>query len=168
MSNESPYLKNNRLADVIAALQAAGRYKFYKLDVPGWADRIVGDRTQSEYWRKVFEEHPEFFRLDSNRSRGSLVWRRQHQKRYDVDAGTSLSKEASVRLSEEQKKRISRDPLGTEELATLINTAVNLHSRAIEHDRARRWWVSPAVGIIGALSGLLGAIVGAIIAGSSG
>ena len=81
----SPYLADGRLADVIAALQATATYKFYKLDFARWADRIVGEKAKANHWRKVFEEHPEFFRLDSDRRRASLVWRRQHQKRYDVD-----------------------------------------------------------------------------------
>ena len=79
--SKSPYLKDDhRLADVIAAIQAMGTYKYYKLDFAGWSSRISGDETQDNLWRKVFEEHPEFFRLDSDREKASLVWRRQHQK----------------------------------------------------------------------------------------
>lgn len=73
--SKSPYIKNNqRLADVVAAIQVMGTYKYYKLDFEGWADRISGDSNQAEYWEKVFEEHPEFFRLDSKRKKASLVW----------------------------------------------------------------------------------------------
>lgn len=79
--NENPYTENtNRLADVIAAIQVMGTYKFYKLDFSGWADRIAGDETKGSYWKNIFEEHPEFFRLDSGRKRASLVWRRTYQK----------------------------------------------------------------------------------------
>ncbi|MDA2938001.1 hypothetical protein MYX75_07045 [Acidobacteria bacterium AH-259-A15] len=91
----SPYLNDpKRLADVIATIQAAATYKFYKLDFGGWADRISGDESEADLWRRVFEEHPEFFRLDSPRERASLVWRRQHQKRYNVDAELTISKAA--------------------------------------------------------------------------
>jgi hypothetical protein len=64
----SPYLSDlNRLADVIAAIQVMGTYKFYKLDFKGWADRISGQSSNADYWRIIFEEHPEFFRLDSGK-----------------------------------------------------------------------------------------------------
>jgi len=108
----APYTSNkNRLADVIAAIQVMGTSKFYKLDFLGWADRIVGDESKGEYWRKIFEEHPEFFRLDSKRERASLVWRRNYQKLYDVDKEGKISREAYIALSPEQKKRVSRTPL---------------------------------------------------------
>ncbi|MDA2934785.1 hypothetical protein MYX82_10650 [Acidobacteria bacterium AH-259-D05] len=48
----SPYLNDpKRLADVIAAIQAAATYKFYKLDFGGWADRISGDESEADHWR---------------------------------------------------------------------------------------------------------------------
>ena len=58
--NQSPYLiNNNRLADVIAAIQVIGSYRFYKLDFAEWSNRISGDESKADYWRKVLEEHPE-------------------------------------------------------------------------------------------------------------
>jgi hypothetical protein len=87
----SPYLSDlNRLADVIAAIQVMGTYKFYKLDFKGWADRISGQSSNADYWRIIFEEHPEFFRLDSGKMNASLAWRRTHQKFYDVDKEKKL------------------------------------------------------------------------------
>ena len=90
--SKSPYLKtDHRLADVIAALQAVATYKFYKLDFAQWADRITGDQRLGEYWKAVFVEHPEFFRLDSKKEKASLIIRRQHPKRYHVDTQTVLT-----------------------------------------------------------------------------
>ena len=162
----SPYLSDpNRLADVIAAIQAMATYKFYKLDFKGWADRISGDESQASYWQTVLEDHPEFFRLDSARERASLVWRRQHQKRYDVDAEQSISKATYDDLTESQWKRISRNPLGTSEISTLIQTAIDLHSRALEYKRELRWWVPALTGLGGAVIGAVAAVVGATIKG---
>jgi len=158
--NENPYTENsNRLADIIAAIQVMGTYKFYKLDFSGWADRIAGDDTKGNYWKKVFEEHPEFFRLDSDRSKASLVWRRNYQKLYDVDKETKISKEEFKVLSSDQKKRISRNPLTNSDVSTLVNTAINLHSREIEHKKDSRWWIS---GVIGLLGVILGAVIKAM------
>ncbi len=156
-TKKSPYLKeNDRLADVIAAIQAMGTYKFYKLDFAGWSDRISGDDSMADHWRQVFQDHPEFFRLDSKKERASLVWRRQHQKLFDVDKEEKIKREDFKVLDDKQKKRISRMPLESSELDTLINTAINLHSRALEYKRDTRWWVTGAIGLIGVI---LGAII---------
>jgi len=69
-----PYLDDpQRLGDVIAAIQAMGTYKFYKQTFEGWAARIAADTSKADHWKKVFEEHPEFFRLDTDRKMASLV-----------------------------------------------------------------------------------------------
>ena len=68
--SRSLYITNpNRLAGVISAIQAMGVYEFYKLDFKGWADRITGDEKQAEHWKEIFEQHPEFFRLDAERKK---------------------------------------------------------------------------------------------------
>jgi len=154
---KSPYLTDSsRLADVIAAIQAMGTYKFYKLDFTGWADRISADTNKAAHWQRVFEQHPEFFRLDSGKTKASLVSRRQNQKRYDVDAQDFITKEKFDSLSDERKRRISRGPLKAEEIAVLINAAVELHSRAVDRERL-------SVTLMPSLMGLLGVILGAAI-----
>ncbi|HET9680047.1 MAG TPA: N-carbamoyl-L-amino acid amidohydrolase [Gammaproteobacteria bacterium] len=152
----SPYLQDNqRLADVIAAIQVMGTYKYYKLDFAAWSDRINGDAGQAEYWKHVFEQHPEFFRLDSRRERASLVWRRQHQKLFNVDTEEKITRREYKQLSDGEKQRISRTPLTSNELATLIQAAIDLHSRALERKRDSRWWVAGVFGLIGVVLGAL-------------
>jgi hypothetical protein len=156
----SPYLSDaNRLADVIAAIQAMATYKFYKLTHEIWADRIAADKSQGDKWKAIFLQHPEFFRLDSARERASLVWRRQFPKRYNVDTGTLLTHGEYEALSTDQKGRISRSPLSPDDIKALVDTAVSLHSRALEHERDRRWWVA----LSGGVGGLLGALIGALL-----
>ncbi|WP_208854121.1 hypothetical protein [Thioalkalivibrio sp. ALJ1] len=132
-----------------------GTYKFYKLDFAGWADRISGDSRLAEYWKGVLSEHPEFFRLDADREKASLVWRRQHQKRFHVDAEKTLSKDGFHELSDEEKARVSRIPLTSSEIGTLVQTAINLHARALEQKTDSRWWIVGFFGILGALVGAL-------------
>jgi len=159
--DESPYLANSgRLADVIAAIQAMGTYKFYKLTFEGWADRITANKNQALYWKNVFEQHPEFFRLDGAREKASLVWRRQYPKRYHVDLEKRLSVQEYKALTEDQKDRVSRDPLTPEDIKTLVDTAINLHSRALESEHARKWWIPLASSAIG---GLVGAVLGVFL-----
>lgn len=62
----NPYTSNSsRLANVIAAIQVLGTYKFYKSDFSDWAERIEGDKSKGNYWKNIFIEHPEFFRINS-------------------------------------------------------------------------------------------------------
>jgi hypothetical protein len=154
---DSPYLKDaNRLGDVIAALQAMAVYKFYKLTFEDWADRLTADKNQAEKWKAIFSEHPEFFRLDGAKERASLVWRRQFPRRYDVDNERVLSSDEYRLLPPERSARMSRNPLSSADIKALVDTAVNLHSRALEHQKDKRWWVALA----SAGGGLVGAIVG--------
>jgi len=156
----SPYIRDpNRLGDVIAAIQAMATYKFYKLDHAEWADRLAADKLQAEKWKAIFLEHPEFFRLDSTREKASLVWRRQFPKRYNVDTGQTVTHEQYEALSVVEKLRISRIPLSSADIKALVDTAVNLHSRALEHHKDKRWWTA----LSGGIGGLLGAIVGAML-----
>jgi hypothetical protein len=160
-SRESPYLNDSgRLADVIAAIQAMGTYKFYKLSFEGWADRITANENQALYWKNVFEQHPEFFRLDSAREKASLVWRRQYPKRFHVDLEKHLSAEEFKALPDDQKGRVSRGALTPDDIKTLVDTAINLHSRALESEHARKWWIPLASSGIG---GLVGAVLGAFL-----
>jgi hypothetical protein len=160
-SNVSPYLKNDhRLADVIAAIQAMGTYKFYKLDFNKWADRISGDESQVNHWKEVFKQHPEFSRLDSQQKKASLVLRRQHQKLFDVDNEEKITKDKFKNLLENEKMRISRMPLRSDEIATLVKTAINLHSRALEQKKEDRWLFTL---LAPALAGFAGVVIGAVI-----
>lgn len=153
---KNPYTENeNRLADVIAAIQVMGTYKYYKMDFSGWADRIEGDEKNGDHWQKVFEQHPEFFRLGGGRKKASLVWRRNYQKRYDVDQEEKISREKYKSLNDSQKKRISRIPLNNSDISTLINTAINLHSGEIDHKKDSRWWITGAIGLTGVIVGAL-------------
>jgi hypothetical protein len=161
--SKSPHLRSEkRIADVIAAIQAMANYKFYKLSFNDWADRIVGDSEQGEHWRSVFEEHPEFFRLDSKREKASLVVRRQHQKLYDVDQERKIIRQEYSSLA--STDRISRTPLTSAETSSLISTAIEMHSRAVDQENLKRWWIPLAT----AVAGFVGAILGAYLSSFGG
>lgn len=149
----APYLSDRRLADVIAAIQAMGTYKYYKLDFAGWADRITGDSKQADHWKKVFLEHPEFFRLDSNRRRASLILRRQKQRLFNVDEERNYTISEHGALTLEERSRFSRSPITANEVGSLISVAISLHSKAVEQQRDKRWWYVPAFALTGSLIG---------------
>lgn len=173
---KSPYVEQpNRLADVIAAIQVLGTYKFYKLDVRKWARRIrdMSDadgeagsdnqydsgseqaRLNENKWRAVFDEHPEFFRLGDRKNKASLVWRRSYPKLFDTTTLDEIDPEDYRELTKEQKKKVSRKPLTTEQIDLLIRTAIDLHARAIAHMQERRWWITALIGG-GAIAALVG------------
>ncbi len=160
--NESPYLKkNNRLSDVIAAIQVMSTYRFYKLDVKEWSKRISGSDRFHYHWRKVFEEHSEFFRFNDNNEKVSLVWRRSKQRRFHVDLNKELSLNELNDLDEQSRRtRVTRMPLSSSDIETLISTATDLHSRAFENRKDERWWIIP---LVSAISGIVGVVVGALL-----
>lgn len=162
-NTESPYFKDPAsLNNVISAIQVMGTYKFYKLDIEKWAQRIKGEDASKEYWKNVFKNHPEFFRLDDTGEKASLVWRRSQPKLYDVDKEEPISKDTYKSLSDGERTRISRAPLEHSDIETLISTAIQLHTRAIEYKKEKRWWINPLISASGAL---LGVIIGMFFAG---
>ena len=153
MSN--PYLKPGRLPDVIAAITAMASYKFYKLDFEGWANRISGPGKAAEHWRQVFLEHPEFFRLSSEGLKASLVWRRVYPRNFDVDDEAEVAPDHQ--LGGVAYDRISRRPLQPDEITALMGVAIDLHERAIEQQKAGRWWLPLLVGALAFVGSVLGA-----------
>jgi hypothetical protein len=72
-----PYLKENRLQDVIAAIQTMSSYKRSSLSGEDWAELISGNKKKGKYWNEVFKDHSEFFRCaPEDNERYALVWRR--------------------------------------------------------------------------------------------
>lgn len=154
----NPYLKEKRLADVIAAITTLGTYKFYKLDVDHWADRIGGAHMPAAHWQVLFEEHPEFFRLTFDKKRVSLVWRRQFPRNFLVDAEPEVSPDDKIDGSSED--RVSRRPLSPTELTELIGVAIRLHDRALEQKKASGWWIPLVAAGLSFVGALLGGLVG--------
>jgi hypothetical protein len=160
--SDNPYLADNkRLADVIAAIQVMGIYKFYKLDFRRWGERITGidDEDTSMYWKQVFEDHPEFFRLDNERLKASLVWRRQYPKKYHVDLNRIITSDDGKVADD----RLSRNPLTQTDINSLIGIAINLHSKALEQKRDQRWFIPLIIGFIGTLIGATAVVASAYL-----
>ncbi len=143
------------MGDVIAAITTLGTYKFYKLDVSRWADRICGNPATEAHWRTLFREHPEFFRFASASEKVSLVWRRQFPRNFNVDAEPEEFPDHEVDGLTES--RISRRPLSPEEVSGLIDVAIKLHDRAIEQQRASVWWIPLFAAGLSFFGALLGA-----------
>lgn len=133
----SPYLTNpHRLADILAALQVMGTYSWASSEVDKWEQRL-GKPASTENWRVIFDEHPEFFRTDD---KGVTVrWRYGNHRNFDGDRNCELKAEEIAALPNEKKDKLTRKPLTSEQIETLMKTAIELHNRAIAHSQEHRW-----------------------------
>lgn len=117
----SPYLKPNRLQDVITAPQFLGSHDVWRRPMKtaggedtqtSWDEKLkikpISVEGDDRSWEEVFREHPEFFRIDSH-DEASLVWRR------------AFSKEGKDR---------QRPPLSENTITKLIEFAIALHTAA--------------------------------------
>ncbi len=172
--SKSPYIDNpKRIEDVIAGIQVLGSYeKRTSRRLKFWISLLGNDEN---YWKKVFKEHPEFFRVndkteqldemnddtdkaDTSELWVSLRWRFAYQKIYDHNKKLELTEAQLNELTSEQKKKLTRKPLTSEQIQSLISTAINLNEKAINDDLRKKWWRPLLTGvfvIFGALIGLL-------------
>ncbi len=150
MNSNSPYLEKGRLAEVIQAIQVLGYYKFYKRNISDWIEQITGkkDFATLSHWRKVFEEHPEFFKIEEEQNVGLLL-RRTFKKNYHVDSDKELSRaELDVMSFTDIANRVSRIPLAEQEIVMLVQTAIALHESAMRRKADRRWFLPLAIALL--------------------
>ena len=51
--------------------------------------------------------------------------------------------------------RLSRAPLSADEINTLIQAAIQLHTSALSNKQDSRWWISGVIGLAGVIVGTL-------------
>src|SRR5438045_1478996 len=104
MDTRSPYLRDGRLAQILAAIQCMAVYKFYRMTPADWSKVLGG---QSADWQKVFTEHPELFRESPSKpGHYALVYRR------------------ALKLLEND----DRPPLQDSQVNSLMDLALRLHA----------------------------------------
>jgi hypothetical protein len=140
----SPYLKEHRLQDVLAAVQFLAAYPDYDLTSAEFRSKIAINPNSASDWSEVFAEHPEFFRQSEGGSDYSLVLRRARPK---TGAGR-------------------RPPLSSSELSMLFVAAIHLQEHALEIRREKRAFWPILLTAVGIVTAFAGTILGAIIKGS--
>lgn len=151
---DSPYLRNrHRLADVLAALQVMGAYTWASRKVSAWEDKL-GAPKSSNSWLEIFDEHPEFFRVSGEWI--SLRWRHGYDRNFSPTASRELTSTEIAKLPSDEKDDLTRKALESDQIEALMNTAIELHNRAIAHSQERRW-LTPL------LFALLGTIIGVVL-----
>ena len=150
----APYLSNGRrLADLLAAIQVLAAYTFSSQKYEFWVDKL-GEPFSAASWNDIFADHPEFFRVNGEWI--SLRWRHAYDRTYSHQRARDLTHDEIAGLSEEERGKLTRKPLESDQIEALMNTAIELHSRAIAHEQEKRW-MTPL------LFGLLGIVLGAIL-----
>lgn len=143
--HDSPYLKEHRLQDVLAALQFLANYPDYDLTLAEFRKVIAADPRSATAWSEVFADHPEFFRQSEGGADYSLVLRRARPK------------------SDDRR----RPALSSSELSILIDTAIHLQKHALEMRRERRAWLPIILTAVGIIAAFAGTLLGAYIKGNS-
>ena len=156
----SPYIANpKRLADLIAAIQVLGTYRFASRRIEKWENRLGRTPVSAPTWSTVFSEHPEFFTAQGEII--SLVWRRSRERNYDTHTRQLLPRDEAMELSEQEaednEKRLSRPPLDSSEVSKLVDIAISLHEREIRHQQERRWWITAVIAVVGLIISVSGA-----------
>lgn len=134
MNNKMPYLKENRLSDVLTLIQVLGLDKRGHRGEVGLQEELQGIPKSSLTWTQVVIEHPEFFRADQTKEHGvSLI------ARHVTEPNLNGVRELSLDL-----------------IKKLIEIAIELHDR--QKERADRWktWL-PIIAVL--VAGLINIIV---------
>lgn len=153
---QSPYVtEQHRLADVIAALQVMGTYRYSAWSVESWAE-LLGEKPRSaETWLAVFNDHPEFFRSGvEDDGLQTLALRRAQPRVYNTKTNEEITIAQFKELPAEGRSHISRRPLSSQQITSLIEVAVKLQSKAFARRQELRWWVPHVMSIVTLLVGL--------------
>jgi hypothetical protein len=165
-TSHRPYLSHPaRLGDVIAAITAMGSYAFAKRPIQHWAESLgppasISDEAPDS-WRRILSEHPEFFLIEGDSA--TLRWRRAKDRVYHRIQKRELTGDEVKALPEPEKEELTREPLTTDQITALIETAVGLHEREIAQKAESRWYVSGVLTFLGTLLGAIIGLVGTII-----
>ena len=162
---ESPYVSRpHRLADVIAAVQVMGTYRFSARSVEAWAE-LLGERPRSaETWLEVFNDHPEFFRAGlEDDGLHTLALRRSQPRVFNTMTNDEITVAQFKELPVDGRSHISRRPLSSQQITSLVETAIKLQSQAFARRQELRWWVPHVVSVVTLVIGL---VAGAILKGT--
>lgn len=159
----SHYLKHSdRLADIISAIQVMGTYKYSARNIENWKKLLGNKPLSADNWTHIFVDHPEFFRSDIEESElHTLAIRRAQSRTYDTKTLSEITPKEFMDLPEGNRSHISRKPLSPDQILSLIEVAIKLHSQALERKKELRWWIPISLTIISSLTGaMIGAFFG--------
>src|SRR4030042_4014883 len=101
---ELPYMKKNRLADVLALIQVLALYKHAFRTQSGITEEFQGEPISAESWLHVAREHQEFFRVREGKGvEISLIARYAQENHAPLDPGyTAKLMETAIKIHDSQ------------------------------------------------------------------
>lgn len=124
----SPYLIDNRLADILAATPVLATYKWATRTPEKWTESL-GEPMSAPNWLQIFQQHPEFFRVNDE-GKVTLRWRHGYDRNISVSQGRELSADELRTIPDEQRTNdLTRQPLDAAQIDALLKTAIELHAR---------------------------------------
>jgi hypothetical protein len=183
------YLEKDRLANVIAAIQAMGVADRPSGTLNRWVAELEGSEeltseqleqspkfAERKKWQTVFEQHPEFFKSYTLRGepRVLLRWRYAESLKSEANGaanGKDSQKDSEEDDGEDEPKDKLKDkpgsnaeptskPLSADQIQVLINTAIEMHAKEVAGEQNPDKFRPLYMAIIGAA---LGTVAGGII-----
>jgi hypothetical protein len=185
---KSHYLEKDRLANVIAAIQILGvadrswgtlhrwvaELEASEELTPDQLDQMPVKFAERKKWSTVFEQHPEFFKVYTVRGEQRVLLRLRYAQAVNANANqkadafaalenllAKADKEKEKPEAAEDKDNGTSKPLTPDQIQLLINTAIQLHDRALEAERPPERFRPFVMATVGAVLGTIagGAII---------
>jgi hypothetical protein len=156
---------------VLAAIQVMAAFRWDQRILDHWTDQLGRKPRSAATWSEVFADHPEFFGstrdIDERHDRERpeqyfLRWRWSAPRRYDPELLRELTAEEIRGLIDSDKydsAKIGRMPLASDQVGTLLKTAIELHNQAISQENRVRWWLPIILTLVGTMVTLLVALL---------
>jgi hypothetical protein len=183
------YLEKDRLANVIAAIQAMGVADRPSGTLNRWVAELEGSEeltseqleqspkfAERKKWQTVFEQHPEFFKSYTLRGepRVLLRWRYAESLKSEANGaanGKDSQKDSQEDDGEDEPKDKPKDkpgsnaeppskPLSADQIQVLINIAIEMHAKEVAGEQNPDKFRPLYMAVIGAA---LGTVAGGII-----
>ena len=163
---KSHYLENDRLANVIAAIQAMAVADRPSATLNRWvAELEASEELTSEQldqspikfaerkkWQTVFEQHPEFFKTYTLRGEPRVLLRWRFSESIKSEANGAANGKDSAEKSGSNTAPPSK-PLNPDQIQVLINTAIEMHAKEVVGERPPERFRPLLMAIIGAALG---------------
>jgi hypothetical protein len=180
-----------RVADIVSAIQFMSTYRWAVLKIES-CDQL-GEPSSAKSWEEIFLAHPEFFwvkkkgdaRKDPSgeelvhdektapADEGSGLTHVALKYRYVMPYYNTVSKKTLDkgeydRLSVDEKKNVTREPLTGDQVDMLLKLAIELHNRFLAQEQQSKWLLNLLFPLFGALIGAFGAVYAAVVTGTFG
>ena len=169
---KSHYLENDRLANVIAAIQIFGLSEQTSATLDRWVAELEAseelsperlDQTPVKFaerkkWSAVFEQHPEFFKTYAVRGeqRVLLRWRYAQSLNSDPKDKASPDPENDTPVDAGAKAILSSKPLSPDQIQVLIDTAFEFYEKQAAGERSPDQLPPLTMAAVGAALGTIG------------